>query len=58
MAVLINTPEYRIEKLKGGLIEFTQRRTGNGVFLVGPEAKRFLAECGETPLAVLWEKYS
>lgn len=58
MTVLIQTPQYRIEKLKGGLIEFVQRATGFGIFLIGPEAERFLSECGETPLDLLWERYS
>lgn len=58
MAVLLQTPDYRIERLKGGLVQFTQRTTGIGVFFLGHEAENFLSECGETPLDLLWEKYS
>lgn len=58
MTVLLQTPQYRVEKLKGELVEFTQRATKMGVFLLGDEAKEFLSECGVTPLSLLWEKYS
>ena len=58
MTVLLQTPQYRIEALKGGLVEFTQAATGIGIFLLGDEAKEFLSECGVTPLSLLWEKYS
>ena len=58
VTILLQTPQYRVEKLKGELVEFTQRATKRGIFPLGDEAKEFLSECGVTPLSLLWEKYS
>lgn len=58
MAIIYQTPEFMVARHAPYWVTFLNRNTREIFDFLDGEAKRFLTECGATPLDVLWDKYS